>query len=262
MITSLQNKHVKNIVKLTGSAGERRRQKRFVIEGSRELSMALAGGYKVHNLYVCDTLFDRVGEGLPHGLDVHIEKVSADVFGKMAYRDESDGIIAVSESRQLSLDMLCLPANPFVIVLETIEKPGNLGAILRTADAACVDAVIVCDPKTDIYNPNAIRSSIGCVFTQKIVACASNEAYIWLKRTGIQIFAAALTASQTYYNADFTKPAAIVLGSEADGLTKFWLENADRRVKIPMRGQIDSLNVSVSAAILTFEAMRQRNLVV
>ena len=260
MITSLQNRHVKNIVKLLSNARERRLQNRFVIEGVRELSMALAGGYEFHSLYVCDELIDRVGEGLLCKLgDVPVEKVSADVFRKMAYREESDGIIAESSCRHLSLDGLYLSANPLVIVLEAIEKPGNLGAVLRTADAAGVDAIIVCDPKTDIYNPNTIRSGIGCVFTQRIVVCNSEEARQWLKKKSIRIFAAALTASECYHNADFTQPAAIVLGSEADGLTDFWLGNADQHVKIPMHGHIDSLNVSVSAAIMTFEAMRQRN---
>jgi len=151
-----------------------------------------------------------------------------------------------------------LSANPFIIVLESVEKPGNLGAILRTADAAKVDAVIVCDPKTDIYNPNTIRSSIGCVFTKQIVTCASEEAFHWLKQAGINIFAAELSASEFYHKTDLSKPSALVLGAEACGLTDYWLRNADHRIKIPMRGLTDSLNVSVSAAIITFEAMRQR----
>jgi TrmH family RNA methyltransferase len=233
-----------------------------VIEGARELSLAISGGYHILNLFVCDGLLDGVGEELLHKSDVRIEKVSGEVFRKMAYREKSDGIIAVSVSGQLTTDTVRLSANPFIIVLEAVEKPGNLGAILRTADAARVDAVIVCDPQTDIYNPNAIRSSIGCVFTQPIVACTSEEALQWLKQAGVRIFAAELTASEWYHKADFTQPTAIVMGTEADGLTDFWLRNADCRIKIPMRGYIDSLNVSVSAAVITFEAMRQRNVLV
>ena len=257
MITSLQNQRIKNIVKL-GSARERRKQNLFIIEGSRELSLAVTGGYNIRNLFVCDEFLNRKGEVLISQIDIHAEKVSVDVFNKMAYRDESDGIIAVSESKQLSINAVRFSANPFVIVLEAVEKPGNLGAILRTAEAAGVDAVIVCDPKTDIFNPNTIRSSIGSVFTQQVVACTSEEALQWLKQAGICIFAAELAALEWYHETDFTLPSAIVMGTEADGLSGFWLRNADHRIKIPMQGHVDSLNVSVSTAVITFEAMRQR----
>ena len=258
MITSLQNQRIKDVVKL-GNARERRRQNLFLIEGARELSLAIAGGYPVKSLFVCDELLSESGKELAGKLDVCLEKVSAEVFRKMAYREESDGMIAVSEPKRLTLEEVQLSANPFIIVLEAVEKPGNLGAILRTADAARVDAVVVCDPKTDVYNPNTVRSSIGCVFTKQVVTCTSEEALRWLKQAGIRIFAAELTAPEWYHKTDFTQPSAIVMGTEADGLTGFWLRNADHRIKIPMRGSIDSLNVSVSAAILTFEAMRQRS---
>ncbi|MDR1173018.1 MAG: RNA methyltransferase [Bacteroidales bacterium] len=257
MITSLQNQRIKDIVKLD-NARERRKQNLFVIEGVRELTQAVAGGYDIRSLFVCDELLSIDGSVLLKKWGIPVEKVSAGVFKKIAYRDASDGIIALSGPKRLSPDAIRLSAHPFVIVLEAVEKPGNLGAILRTADAARVDAVIVCDPKTDIYNPNTIRSSIGCVFAQQIAACTSEEALQWLKQSGIRIHAAELTASECYDETDFTRPAAIVMGAEADGLTDFWLRNADRRIKIPMRGSVDSLNVSVSTAILTFEAMRQR----
>ena len=258
MITSLQNQRIKDVVKLS-NAHERRKQNLFLIEGARELSMAVsAGDYGIRKLFVCDELLSIEAKLLVKKWDIPVEKVSAEVYRKMAYREESDGIIAVSSPRYLSLGQVRLSVNPFFIVLEAVEKPGNLGAILRTADAARVDAVIVCDPKTDIYNPNIIRSSIGCVFTQQVVACTSEEALQWLKQNGVRIFAAELNASEIYYETDFTQPSAIVMGTEATGLTDFWLCNADHRIKIPMRGCIDSLNVSVSTAILTFEAMRQR----
>jgi len=258
MITSPQNQRIKNVVKLSVDARERREQNLFVLEGARELSLAIAGDYTVRDLFVCEQFLNQASKALVDQIRVPAEKVNVEGFQKMAYRDKSDGIIAVLESRYLCLDDLHLPANPFVIVLESVEKPGNLGAILRTADAARVDAVIVCDPSTDIYNPNTIRSSIGCVFTQKVVACNSKEAFQWLKQAGIRTFAAELTASQWYHETDFTQPSAIVMGTEAEGLSAFWLKNADCRIKIPMRGYIDSLNVSVSTAIITFEAMRQR----
>ena len=259
MITSLQNQRIKDVVKL-GNARERRKQNLFVIEGARELSLAISvGGYGIRELFVCDELLNIESKILVEKLGIPSEKVSAEVFHKMAYRDESDGIIAVSCPKHVSLDMVRLSANPFIIVLEGVEKPGNLGAILRTADAARVDAVVVCDPKTDIYNPNTIRSSIGCVFTQQVITCTSEEILQWLKQADIRIFAAALIASEWYHKTDLTQPSAIVMGTEADGLTDFWLRNADRCIKIPMRGYIDSLNVSVSTAIITFEAMRQRD---
>ena len=235
MITSLQNQQIKDVVKLS-NARERRRQNLFLIEGARELSLAISvGDYGIRKLFVCEELLDIESKILVRKLAIPYEKVSAEVFKKMAYREESDGIIAVSCPKRLSLDMVRLSANPFVIVLEAVEKPGNLGAILRTADAARVDAVVVCDPKTDIYNPNIIRSSIGCVFTKQIVACTSEEVLQWLKQAGVRIFAAELTAPEWYHKTDFTQPSAIVMGTEADGLTGFWLRNADRRIKIPMR---------------------------
>jgi TrmH family RNA methyltransferase len=184
--------------------------------------------------------------------------VSKEVFDKMAYRENSDGCLAVAEIKNSVLSEIKLSDSPFIIVLEGIEKPGNLGAILRTADAAQVDAVIICDPKTDIYNPNVIRSSVGCVFTNQVVACTSEEALEYLTKNGISSYAAALTASDYYQKTDMAKSCAIVMGTEADGLSEFWLEKSDKQIKIAMRGKIDSLNVSTSCAVLVFEAMRQR----
>ena len=176
----------------------------------------------------------------------------------MAYREGSDGILTLAKPKSHALENLSLEEDPFIIVLESVEKPGNLGAVLRTADAAKVSAVVICDPATDLYNPNTIRSSVGCAFTVPIAICTSEEALSYLKSKKIKTFAAELGASQWYHETDFTKGSAIIMGTEADGLTNFWLENADARIKIPMRGEIDSLNVSVSTAVITFEAMRQR----
>ena len=262
MITSLQNQRIKDVVKLLADAQERRKQNLFVIEGARELSLAARAGFDIQKLFVCDDFLSGTGKELISKLNISAERVSVEGFQKMAYRDKSDGIIAVSEPKQFTLNTLRLSANPFIIILEAVEKPGNLGAILRTADAARVDVVVVCDPKTDIYNPNVIRSSIGCVFTKQVVACTSEEALLWLKQKNIRIFAAELIASDCYHETDFTQPSAIVMGTEANGLTNYWLRNADHRIKIPMRGYIDSLNVSVSTAVITFEAMRQRKLLI
>jgi TrmH family RNA methyltransferase len=176
----------------------------------------------------------------------------------MAYRQDSGGMIALAEPRRLSFGDLKLGREPLLLVLETVEKPGNLGALLRTADAAGLDAVILCDPQTDIYNPNAIRSGIGCIFTMQVVTATSAEAIGWLRASGIRMLGTALTATHYYHETDFRGPSAIIMGSEASGLSETWLGGADDLIKIPMMGKIDSMNVSASAAIVIFEAMRQR----
>ena len=258
-ITSLQNPTVKRIVQLSKSK-ERREQSLFVMEGARELSLAKNAGYDVESVFVCREIYTnseypRVLDGLPERI---VTEITPAIFEKLAYREHSDGIIALLRPKEHNLSSLILPENPFIIVLEAVEKPGNLGAILRTADAAKADAVIVCDPNTDIYNPNVIRSSIGCLFTVPVGVCGSKEAHDWLQSKRVTTLAAELTAAKWHYEVDFKGPSAIIMGTEADGLTSFWLDAADVRIKIPMRGAIDSLNVSVSTAILTFEAMRQR----
>ncbi len=258
-ISSLQNSRIKNIVKLS-KAKERKAQNLFILEGARELMLALSAGYTVDSVFICPELFEKTD--YPRVLDTLSDnikyEVSQQVFEKIAYREGSDGLITLAKPKKHTLDNLNLNNNPFIIILEAVEKPGNLGAILRSADAAKVDAVIICDPLTDIYNPNAIRSSVGCIFTVPTAVCSSEEARMWLKEHKIKSYAAELRASNWYHEEDYTQPSAIVMGTEADGLTSFWLDNADRRIKIPMRGKIDSLNVSVSTAVITFEAMRQR----
>lgn len=258
MIASTQNPRIKNLVKLS-KARERREQGLFVIEGYRELSLAIKFGYAIHSLFICEDIIDPENLQAIRHIGIPYETIGHSVFEKIAYREHSGGVIAVAVHKDISVGEIRLTANPLIIVLEAVEKPGNLGAILRTADAASVDAVIVCDPQTDVYNPNTIRSSIGCVFTKQVVTCTSEEACRWLKQQGITVLAAELMASQWYHRVEYTCPTAVVFGTEADGLTGFWLENADQRIKIPMLGSIDSLNVAVSAAVITFEAMRQRN---
>jgi TrmH family RNA methyltransferase len=259
-IVSAQNNRIKNIQKLSAKSKERTTQGLFVIEGAREISLAVAGSYNFDSVFYCPELF--AGTNCPEVLQsIHpqiLYEVSASVFGKIAYRESSDGILAVAKQKNHGLSSFNLPENPFVIILESVEKPGNLGAILRTADAAGVDALIVCDPLTDIYNPNIIRSSVGCIFTVPVAISENTTTLSFLKEKHIQTFAAELQASQWYQDTDFTGPTAIIMGTEADGLSPFWLENADVRIKIPMRGKIDSLNVSVSTAVITFEAVRQR----
>lgn len=260
-ITSIGNEKIKEVVRLATKNRHRQEAGLFPIEGARELTIALDAGYVIDSVFVCPEIFQRTAyPDVLNGIDSKASRweVSVPVFQKMAYREGSDGIIALTKPKGHGLADLKLSATPFVIVLEAVEKPGNLGAILRTADAAQADAIVVCDPQTDVYNPNVIRSSVGCVFSVQIAACSSEEALAWLKEKKIQIFAAELEASSFYQDANFRNSSAIVMGTESDGLTNFWLKNADARIKIPMRGKIDSLNVSVSTAVLTFEAMRQR----
>jgi len=258
-ITSLQNPRVKQIVQLS-KARERREQGLVVVEGAREIGLALKAGYVPEVVYVCPEIYAKseYPELLSRIAPSKVIAFSQAVFEKVAYREGSDGLIALIKPKDHRLDQLQLKDNPFIIVLESVEKPGNLGAVLRTADAAKVDAVVICDPLTDLYNPNVIRSSVGCLFTVPVAVCSSKDCLDWMHAHKIQSFAAELQASEWYHECDFKSSSAILMGTEADGLTDYWLENADKRIKIPMRGVIDSLNVSVSTAVLTFEAMRQR----
>ena len=260
-ITSLQNPAIRNLLLLLEKPRARREQQRIVIEGLRESRLALAGGFTLTDVFVCPDIvppgeWEDLTKRIP--ARVRITAVAVNVFNRLVYRDDSGGVLALAEPKMTQLTDLQLPESPLLLVLETVEKPGNLGALLRTADAAGLDAVVICDPQTEVYNPNAIRSSVGCVFTLPVVTASSEEAIRWLKNAGIRIFATALTATHFYHETDFRGASAIVMGSEAHGLSRIWQEEADQSVKIPMRGKIDSMNVSVSAAIVVFEAMRQR----
>ena len=260
VITSLQNPLIRNVLLLGEKPRARKEQNRIVIEGLREIRLALASGFVITDLfYAPEFVSDSDLASLsPNDRNVERVEVSTAVFNRLAYRNDRDGLIALAEPRRLEFGDLRLRETPLLLVLETVEKPGNLGALLRTADAANLDAVIICDPQTDIYNPNAIRSSIGCIFTMPVVTASSEGAINWLCASGIKMFGTALTATHHYHETDFRQPAAIIMGSEANGLSGAWLEGADDLIKIPMMGKIDSMNVSASAAIVIFEAMRQR----
>jgi TrmH family RNA methyltransferase len=257
VITSAQNPKIKNILALE-KARERKNQNVFIIEGIKELSLAIAGGYVIESVFFCpaiisDTALKKIA--IDDRLFIPVEQT---VFEKIAYRESTGGIIALAQQKKHSLEDIQLSKNPLILVIEAVEKPGNLGAILRTADAAGVDAVIICDPQTDFYNPNVIRSSVGCVFTNQLASASSTEAIHWLKEHGLEIICTYLRASQPYDKIDYTKPSAIILGTEATGLSDIWVNNASVNVIIPMQGMIDSMNVSTAAAVVTFEAKRQR----
>ena len=254
-ITSLQNNSVKRVVALQQKSSERRKQHLFVVEGQREISHCLEAGYVVDTLFYCPEL---LSSDATFPAAENTVEVSRAVYEKIAYRGSTEGMIAEVRVRSLSLDDLNLGESPLIVVLESVEKPGNLGAVLRSADAAGADAVIICDPLTDLYNPNLIRSSIGAIFSVPCVACSSEECIEFLKSKGIRILTAQLQDSELYYETDMTCGTAIVMGTESTGLTDVWRRAADAHIRIPMLGQLDSLNVSVSAAILLFEAVRQR----
>ena len=260
-ITSQHNPKIKHLLQLQQKSSLRRSEGLFVVEGRRELMHCMTAGYEVDTVFILES---EVTQEMPAlGDAVHVYTVSSQVYEKIAYRGTTEGIIAIVKTRHLSLNELSSKSatqSPLYVVLESVEKPGNLGAILRSADAAGVTAVIVCDPLTDLYNPNLIRSSIGAVFTVPVVACTSEACISFLKENGVQILTAQLQDSHLYYDQDMTQPTAIVMGTEATGLTSQWREAADAHIRIPMLGKLDSLNVSVSAAILMYEAIRQRKI--
>ena len=272
-ITSIQNPKIKHIALLQQKSAERRKSGLFIVEGQRELGHCLAAGYEIDSLYVLDSQYDSLftGDAAQAMVDadgnvslgdiynkVKVNTVTPQVYEKIAYRGSTEGILAVVKTKQHTLAGLKMSDTPLVIVLERVEKPGNLGAILRTADAAGVDAVLVCDPLTDLYNPNLIRSAIGAIFTVPVATCTSEECIAYLKDNGIKILTAQLQDSRLYYDQDMTAATAIVMGTESTGLTDIWRNAADAHIRIPMLGKLDSLNVSVSTAVLVYEAVRQR----
>ncbi|WP_299677677.1 RNA methyltransferase [uncultured Tenacibaculum sp.] len=259
-ISSLQNPFIKNLFKLQEKSRERKKQGLFIVEGQREITLAINGGYTIENILIAKDIFQEK-EQLEENLNtIPTIEISKEIYQKLAYRNSTEGIIAVVKTKNTTFKDLKLPSeNPVVLVMEGIEKPGNVGAMLRTADAANVDAVFLADPKSDLYNPNIIRSSVGCVFTNTIITDSSENIINYLKEQKINIYSATLQNSNAYHVEDYTKPTAIVVGTEATGLTQVWREQATQNINIPMQGEIDSMNVSVACAILIFETKRQRN---
>lgn len=283
-ITSAQNRKVKELLTLVEKSKARSAAGLFVVEGQRELGHCLDAGFIPETLFICGEVMavqnnavngaktGHLTENIEgkDGLDALIAKaealnprlgvvqIPAFLYEKVAYRGSTEGIIAEVHSVPRSLENLRLGERPLVMVLESVEKPGNLGAVLRSADAAGADAVIVCDPLTDIWNPNLIRSSVGAVFSVPVAVCTSADAIAFLKKRGIRILTAQLQDSEWYYDTDMTGATALVMGTESTGLTQAWRDSADAHIKIPMLGRLDSLNVSVSAAVLLYEAVRQR----
>jgi len=259
-ISSVRNSKIKNFLHLQ-KARERKKQNLFVIEGMRETAMACQAGIRFTDVFYCPDILPEekfLDFMHDHKLEAEVYEVSKDVYRQIAYRKDSEGITGWAVPVYQDLRNWIPGPAPLYLILDRIEKPGNLGGILRTADAAGIDGVLVCDPGVDLYNPNVIRSSLGALFTVPIVLEEAEKVVAWLKNQGITLFCSTLKSSVPYTEADYMVPAAIVMGSEAWGVRRIWEEQASERIIIPMKGQVDSMNVSVSTAIVLFEAVRQR----
>ena len=254
-ITSLQNPRVKHIVRLRDEKRQRRADGLMLVEGFDEIQLALSAGQNPQAVFSAPELVSRHLDVA----DAESLTVNRAVFEKISYRENPDGWLAVFRIPQVSLADLKVSDSPLVVVAESVEKPGNLGAILRTADAARVDAILVCDPRVDLWNPNVVRASRGAVFSVPTLECDNASALEWLKRGGLRLVAATPSADVVYSDIDLRQPVAIAVGTEDEGLTDFWMSHADRKVRIPMNGRVNSLNVSVSTALIVYEAVRQRN---
>ena len=254
-ITSVQNPFIKSLIQLQEKAKARKQSGSFLIEGMREIELAIKGNYEIETILFLPELVSN--NQITKLTDNPIE-ITKEVYQKLAYRDTTEGILAVAKTKSLQLADLKLSENPLILVMEAIEKPGNIGAVLRTCDAAKIDAVIIANPKTDLYNPNIVRSSVGCLFTNQIATGSTEEVIDYLIQKNINFYSATLQNSTSYHTQNYTLPTALVVGTEATGLSELWRKKANQNIIIPMQGEIDSMNVSVAAAILIFEAKRQR----
>lgn len=260
-LTSHQNPRIKRLLRLR-KRSDRDGEQVFVIEGYRELRRALDCGWLVEELYLCPELY--LGENEQELIDAAVAtgaqcfRCSAPVFQKVAYRDRPDGLLAVAPQAHLGLEDIPEMDNPFLLLMVGIEKPGNLGTMLRSADAAGVDAVLLCDPVTDIYNPNTVRASVGTLFSVPIIECSRKDCLAWLREQGIPLLAATPHTDKDLYDLSLSGPVAVAVGSEMHGLDDAWMDAADLKVRLPMMGIADSLNVSSAAAIVLYETLRQR----
>jgi TrmH family RNA methyltransferase len=258
-ISSIHNSYIKELLKLQEKSRERKKKGLFIIEGKREISLAVAANYNFDTvLYVDDLISEKEVLHL-FNENVNRIQISKEIYQKLAYRASTEGVIAVTKAKDFSLEHIkFVTKNPLILVAEGIEKPGNIGALLRTADAANVAAVFIANPKSDLYNPNIIRASIGCVFTTQIAVGTSEEIISYLTENNIRLYATTLQNSNEYHKENYTEASAIAVGTEDTGLTAVFRERATQNINIPMQGEIDSMNVSVAAAIVLFEAKRQR----
>lgn len=266
-ISSLHNPLVRKMEQLQRKSRARKSEGAFIIEGQREVMLADQGGYHFETLFICleilglahDVQAAEICDFLKINQTPEVVLISREVYEKVAYRGGTEGCLAFAKAKSLHLSDLKLSPAPLLLIAESPEKPGNLGALLRTADAAKVDAVIIVDPTTDLYNPNVVRSSVGCLFTVPVATGSASEVVDFLKSNQIHLYAATLQSSKRYDQIDYQQSTAIAVGTEATGLSQELRDAATANIIIPMSGAIDSMNVSVSAAVLLFEAKRQRD---
>lgn len=256
-ITSTSNSKIKLLAALRSKSSKRKEEGLFLIDGLREIKEALKNKVKIEEIFYCEQLVDNFQELQNFGQE--LTKVSHDAFLKACYKDSPDGVIALAKTEKKSFKDLKTSKNSLFLILEAVEKPGNLGAILRTAQASGVDGIILNNQQTDIYNPNVIRASQGFIFSIPVVEASFQETLDFLKKNKIKTFATSLLAKKSYIKSDYSGPSAFIFGTEADGLSDDWQKTADELIKIPMMKPMDSLNVSVSAALILFEALRQRD---
>ncbi|MCF2875085.1 MULTISPECIES: TrmH family RNA methyltransferase [unclassified Tenacibaculum] len=260
IISSTQNSYIKDLLKLQDKSRERKKKGLFLVEGKREISLVIKGGYQIETILFVPELFSEKSLQEIQKHTTNCIEITKEVYQKLAYRDTTEGVIAVVKTKSFELNSIQFNTpTPLVLVLEGIEKPGNIGAMLRSADAANIDAVLIANPKTDLFNPNIIRSSVGCLFTNQIGVGTTDETIAFLQQQNIHIYSATLQNSNEYHKNDYKQATALVVGTEATGLTQEWRDKATQNINIPMQGEIDSMNVSVAAAILIFEAKRQRD---
>jgi TrmH family RNA methyltransferase len=261
-ITSLTNTKIKSIVAFR-SRPTRQTQELMLVEGVAEMSCAFDTKVVFKEIFICPEIWNPADQGkiqrILRAFEGVVYETTPKVFEKISYGERTEGILGLAVPVLKTLKDLTLRKLPLVVVVERVEKPGNLGAILRTADAVGVDAVMVCDGRTDVFNPNVIRASLGTVFTNTVVSASNQDVAEFLKMGQFKIYASSPQASLIYTQVDWTAPSAVVVGSEQEGLSDFWLKHATQTIKIPMNGKIDSLNVSVSTAVVLYEALRQRS---
>ncbi len=261
-LTSLKNPKIKYTYKLRNRRF-REKERKTLLEGYRELTRSSEYGMKVQEVFYCPSMF--LGENefpLLKSLEeqgIETIEVTEPILEKLAYRDRPEGLIAIAEIQNHTLEDIPVVDGGLYLIAESIEKPGNLGSILRSADASGVTGIILCDKCTDIYNPNVIRASTGALFSVPLAECTGEEARAWVKKNNIKVLAATPHTDNVHTDADMTQTVAIAVGTEQSGLTDFWMDGADIKVKIPMLGKIDSLNVATAATIMLYEAARQRD---
>jgi TrmH family RNA methyltransferase len=261
-LESIRNPFVKFLQSLESKSKDRRKAGLFLIEGIRELQLAAKNHFIINQVVFCPEYISPIEVSEETGLSLNGQtewiEVTEEVSDKLFYRKGIRNVLGVCRVKTYDIKNFKPKGNPLILIIEKVEKPGNLGAMLRTADAAGVNAVVICDSATDIFNPNVVRNSLGCLFSIPVVISNNEEVFCWLKAMGIKSFAAHLGARKLHYEENFAGPTAIVMGSEATGLSEAWEQNADAMIKIPMLGQHDSMNVANAAAVILYEAVRQR----